>query len=219
MQRVWNVMFTWNIIIEPVHLAILTHLRHKNIHNNIDNNNNSTQFLLHIHTQNCISSLYSNRSGIICNNFVSYSQGNICNSKGDSVQELFITGRRYAEKLSANGFDNLGLSLPSISLDLHHSQIRQNEILDWPHILIPLKDNLSSGWIRLITVGQLPIKVEWLDAPLAVEDFSCSNILWYLCQYVSLIYSLAYITEPVFLPFLNANSAQKWKKTKIYKSE
>ena len=28
-----------------------------------------------------------------------------------------------------------------------------------------------------------------------------------------------YITEPVFLPFLNASSAQKWKKTKIYKSE
>ena len=28
-----------------------------------------------------------------------------------------------------------------------------------------------------------------------------------------------YVTEPVFLPFLNASSAQKWKKTKIYKSE
>ena len=28
-----------------------------------------------------------------------------------------------------------------------------------------------------------------------------------------------YITEPDFLPFLNASSAQKWKKTKIYKSE
>ena len=28
-----------------------------------------------------------------------------------------------------------------------------------------------------------------------------------------------YITEPRFLPFLNASSVQKWKKTKIYKSE
>ena len=27
------------------------------------------------------------------------------------------------------------------------------------------------------------------------------------------------VTERVFLPFLNASSAQKWKKTKIYKSE
>ena len=34
-----------------------------------------------------------------------------------------------------------------------------------------------------------------------------------------LIYSLAYITEPVFLPFLNASSVQKWKKTKINKSK
>ena len=28
-----------------------------------------------------------------------------------------------------------------------------------------------------------------------------------------------YIKEPDFLPFLNASSAQKWKKAKIYKSE
>ena len=28
-----------------------------------------------------------------------------------------------------------------------------------------------------------------------------------------------YITEPDFLPLLNTSSAQKWKKTKIYKSE
>ena len=27
------------------------------------------------------------------------------------------------------------------------------------------------------------------------------------------------VTEPVFLPFLNASSAQEWKKIKIYKSE
>ena len=28
-----------------------------------------------------------------------------------------------------------------------------------------------------------------------------------------------YITEPDFLPFLKDSSAQKWKKTKIYKSQ
>ena len=33
-----------------------------------------------------------------------------------------------------------------------------------------------------------------------------------------LTYSLVYITEPDFPPFLNASSAQKWKKTKFYKS-
>ena len=40
-----------------------------------------------------------------------------------------------------------------------------------------------------------------------------------LCRHFFLTYSLVYITEPVFLPFLNASSAQKWRKTKIYKSE
>ena len=33
------------------------------------------------------------------------------------------------------------------------------------------------------------------------------------------MYSLVCITEPDFLPFLNASSVQKRKKTKIYKSE
>ena len=44
-----------------------------------------------------------------------------------------------------------------------------------------------------------------------------------LCTLISmptfLTYSLVHITEPVFLPFLNSSSVQKWKKTKIYKSE
>ena len=52
-----------------------------------------------------------------------------------------------------------------------------------------------------------------------LQDFTQSNILRYLCRFFFLIYSLAYVTEPVLLPFLNASSAQKWKKTKIYKSE
>ena len=35
--------------IEPVHLAILTHHNHKNIHNNTDNNNNNTVSATYIH--------------------------------------------------------------------------------------------------------------------------------------------------------------------------
>ena len=54
---------------------------------------------------------------------------------------------------------------------------------------------------------------------LALQDFSQSNIFCYLCCYFFLTDSLVSVTEPVFLPFLNAGSAQKWKKTKIYKSE
>ena len=43
--------------------------------------------------------------------------------------------------------------------------------------------------------------------------------IWYFCRHFFLTYSLVCITEPLFFPFLNASSAQKWKKTKIYKSE
>ena len=43
-----------------------------------------------------------------------------------------------------------------------------------------------------------------------------TQALWYLCQHFFLAYSLVYITEPVFLSFLHASTAQKWKKTKIY---
>ena len=58
------------------------------------------------------------------------------------------------------------------------------------------------------------------------SDLCCSSYeqvstqaFWYLCRQFFLTYSLAYITEPVFLPFLNASSVQKWKKTRIYNSE
>ena len=67
------------------------------------------------------------------------------------------------------GVGNLGLHLPPFSLDSHQSQIQPDKIFDWPHILISLKDNSSFWWIRLITVGHLPIKAEWLDAPLALH--------------------------------------------------
>ena len=43
--------------------------------------------------------------------------------------------------------------------------------------------------------------------------------LRYLCQPFFFSYSFVYMTEPFFLPFLNASSVQKWNKTKIYKSE
>ena len=46
-----------------------------------------------------------------------------------------------------------------------------------------------------------------------------TKALWYLCRHFFLTYSLVYITQPVFLPFLNASSAHKWKKTKTYKSK
>ena len=42
-----------------------------------------------------------------------------------------------------------------------------------------------------------------------------TQALWSFCQYFILTYSLVYITESVFLSFLNASSAQKWKKQKF----
>ena len=41
-------------------------------------------------------------------------------------------------------------------------------------------------------------------------------ILW-VCYFISLLFFI--LSLPVFLPFPNASSAQKWKTTKIYKSE
>ena len=46
-----------------------------------------------------------------------------------------------------------------------------------------------------------------------------TQVLWYLSQHFFLTHSLVYMAEPVFLPFLNGSSAQKWKKTNIYRSE
>ena len=47
---------------------------------------------------------------------------------------------------------NLGIPLPPISLDSYQSQIKQDQILDWPCILISFKDNTSFGSIGLRTV-------------------------------------------------------------------
>ena len=45
------------------------------------------------------------------------------------------------------------------------------------------------------------------------SDLCCRSCERFLTQ------ALVHITELVFLPFLNSSSVQKWKKTKIYKSE
>ena len=92
--------------------------------------------------------------------------------------------------------------------------------MDWSHILISFKGELihwagkaKSMWP---IVGRLPLKAKWWDAPLGLQDFSRSNTLWYLCRHLFLTYSLVYITEPVFLPFLlNARSAQRVKKKNL----
>ena len=52
------------------------------------------------------------------------------NSKCDSAQQLFIAGKRSAEELPTIDVGNLGLPLPVNSLDLHHTQIQQGEILN-----------------------------------------------------------------------------------------
>ena len=110
MQSVGNLAFTF---IGPVHLAILTHHHHSNIHNNIHNSYNNTVSATHIQKKSILS-LHSNRSGIICNNFVSCSPRNIHNSKDDSVQ---LEGLQRS--FLPNYVGNLGLPLPLISLDSH----------------------------------------------------------------------------------------------------
>ena len=148
MQRVWNLMFTF---VELIHLAILTHHHCSNIHNNIDNNNNNnTVSAAHTHKKVYFSSPLQQKWHYMQQFCIWLSR-----------QYMQFKRQRSVEKLSTIGVGNLGVPLPSISLDSHQSQIQQDEILDWPHILISLKDNLSSGWIRLITVGHLPIK-RWM---------------------------------------------------------
>ena len=58
---------------------------------------------------------------------------------------------------------------------------------------------------------------------LCCESKNLKDKVTHLCKvtrrHFFLSYSLLSITVPDFLPFLNASSVQKWKKTKIYKSE
>ena len=52
------------------------------------------------------------------------------NSKCVSAQQLFIAGKRSAEELPTIDVGNLGHPLLINSLDLHHTQIQQGEILN-----------------------------------------------------------------------------------------
>ena len=148
MQSVWNLTFT---SIGPVHLAILTHHHHSNITNNIHNSYNNTVSATHIQKK-CILSPHSNRSGIIWNNFVSCSPRNIHNSKGDSIQ-----------------LEGLQRSFLPLMLVILGSLLLSFLLIHTPHPL-SLKDNSSFG--SVITVGNLPIKAEWLDALLIPQVFS-----------------------------------------------
>ena len=166
MQRVWNLMFTST---GPIHLTILTHHRHNNIHNTIENNN--TFSATHTHKQVYLFSPrqkkwhYMQQFCILLSKQYTQFKRRLC------PITFYIRKKVYGANI---GVGNLGLHLPPISLDSHQSQMQQDEILDWPHILIYLKDNSSFGWIRLITVDHFPIKAKWLDAPLALQVFSWS---------------------------------------------
>ena len=59
-----------------------------------------------------------------------FSQSNVNNFKCNSAQQLFIAGRRSAEKLSTIGVENLELPLPPNSLGLQLTQRQQDEILN-----------------------------------------------------------------------------------------
>ena len=81
------------------------------------------------HTQEkFISSPHSNRSGIICHNFVSYSLSNT-QFERRLCPITFYSWKKSAENLSTIGVGYLGLPLPNTSLDSHLSRIQQDEIL------------------------------------------------------------------------------------------
>ena len=115
-------------ITEPFHLVFSTH-HHQNItHNNTDNNKTDNtvsathkkvyffsplQQKWHYMQQFCI---------LLCEQFTQFKR-RLCPT-------IFYRWRRSAEKLSIIRVCNLGLPLPSISLDSHQSQIQQDEILN-----------------------------------------------------------------------------------------
>ena len=161
MQRVWNLMFTF---VELVHLAILTHHHYSNIHNNIDNNNNNnTVSATHTQKEVYFFSLLQQKWHHV-QQFCILLSKQYTQFKRRPCALTFYSWKVWGE-LSTTGVGNLGLCLPPISLDSHQSQIKQDEILDWPHILISLKDNSSFGWKRVISVSHFSIKAEWLGAP------------------------------------------------------
>ena len=52
-----------------------------------------------------------------------------------------------SEEVSTTGVTqgNLELLLPPNSPDSHHTQIEWDVILEWPHVLVSLKENSSTG--------------------------------------------------------------------------
>ena len=90
-----------------------------------------------------------------------------------------ILNATLSEKLSITGVtqENLELPLPPISLDSHQTQNKMKFWTDprfYSHEgeLTYQVDKTKNVWL---IVGQLPIKAEWWDAPLALQEFSRSN--------------------------------------------
>ena len=72
-------------------------------------------------------------------------RNSVADERQNSVQQLSIAGKS-AEKLSTIGESWTPPACPPspICLDLHQTQKQQDEILDWTHVLISLKENLST---------------------------------------------------------------------------
>ena len=103
---------------------------------------------------------------------------------------------------------------------LIHTKHKHNKMQTWTDATFSFPSRRThqlgrQGQKRVTNVRWLPLKAEWWDAPLALQAFTQSNLLYYLCRHFCLTYSLVSVTEPAFLPFLNNSSAQKWKETKI----
>ena len=94
----------------------------------------------------------------------------------DKILDVWQNSKFSDEKLPTTDVGNLLLPLPPKSFDLHETQRQQDEILDWPHIiLISLKENSSTGWIRLKSVWIIVAHISgWWDSPLALQSFSWS---------------------------------------------
>ena len=87
------------------------------------------------------------------------------------------------------------------------------EILCWE------SKNLKDKVIQLFKITRIFLSLYTALISVAAPMNRFQHRHFDMFAYIFLTYSFARITEPDFLPFLNASSAQKWKKTKIYKSE
>ena len=152
MQSVWNLMFTF---IGSVYLAILTHHHHNNVHNNIDNNYDNTVSATHTpKSPFCLPTL----TEVALYATVLYHALQAIYT----FQKATLSNKKVCREAFCHWCWQYWAPLAS-----HFSWFT-------PHILISLKDNSSFGSVRLITVDHLPIKAEWLDAPLMTQVFSQS---------------------------------------------